>query len=64
MAWFMVCWSLPIIIPVEIPKGTSHSASEGLRRRGLVQIAFWSLRKRLGVPERVTGSGGLVAGDC
>src|SRR5260370_39582970 len=54
---FMVCWSLPIIVPVTAARGRSQNASAGLRCSGLVQIAFWSKRIRFGVPRKVIGSG-------
>ena|ERR1700733_7653587 len=53
----MVCWSLPIIVPVAAASGRSHMASSGFRCNGLVQMAFWSSRIRFGVPRRVIGSG-------
>jgi len=54
---FIVCWSLPIIVPVTAANGRSHIASKGLTCSGLVQIAFWSRRIRFGVPRKVIGAG-------
>jgi len=54
---FMVCWSLPIIVPVVAARGRSQIASRGLICSGLVQMAFWSKRILRGVPARVIGSG-------
>src|SRR5882757_7536356 len=54
---FIVCWSLPIIVPVTAAKGRSQNASWGLTCSGLVQIAFWSRRIRFGVPRKVIGGG-------
>src|SRR5271154_7590164 len=54
---FMVCWSLPIIVPVVAARGRSQIASRGLIWSGLVHMAFWSNRIRFGVPKRVMGSG-------
>jgi hypothetical protein len=65
MDWVIVCWSLEMSSPVAVPKGTSQIASFGLRRRGLVQMPFWSRSMRFGVPARVMSSGlgpGLVTG--
>src|ERR1700692_899225 len=60
---YIVCWSLPIIVPVTAAKGRSHIASTGFTCSGLVQIAFWSKRIRFGVPRKVTGAGfGASAG--
>src|SRR3981189_765010 len=53
---FIVCWSLPIMVPVTAARGRSHIASSGLTCRGLVQMAFWSKRIRFGVPRRVIGA--------
>jgi hypothetical protein len=36
----MVCWSLPIIVPVVAASGRSQNASAGFKCNGLVQIAF------------------------
>ena len=58
----MVCWSLPIIVPVTAARGRSQNASEGRRWSGLVQMAFWSRRMLFGVPARVIGSG-FFGGD-
>src|SRR5262249_38203748 len=38
----MLCWSLPIRIPVVPASGASHIASFQRKRAGLVQMAFWS----------------------
>src|SRR5260370_12514269 len=60
---FIVCWSLPIIVPVTAARGRSHIASAGFTCRGLVQMAFWSKRIRFGVPRKVIGAGfGASAG--
>src|SRR5580692_7383961 len=53
----MVCWSLPIIVPVTAARGRIHIASMGLICRGLVQMAFWSKRILFGVPRKVIGAG-------